>query len=247
MVDDSNVNLPNITTPENSPFLSEIHITEEQVFDHLSTLDISKASGPEGVGARLLKSAARELSKPLAQLFSKSLQTSTFPDIWKIASVVPVFKNGVKDLIQKYRPISLLSNIGKSMERCVFKHLYNYLIESQLITCFQSGFRPGDSATNQLLHLTNIFGKAIDDGKEIRVMFFDIRRAFDIVWHAGFSHKLQKIGIRGPLLKWFKSYLSDWKQKATIGGCSSRLLNIRAGVPQDPYLVLCYFLFSSTI
>jgi hypothetical protein len=39
-------------------------------------------------------------------------------------------------------------------------------------------------------------------------MFFDIRRAFDIVWHAGFSHKLQKIGIRGPLLKWFKSYLS---------------------------------------
>jgi hypothetical protein len=62
MVDYSNVNLPNITTPENSPFLSKIHITEEQVFDHLSTLDISKASGPEGVGARLLKSAARASS-----------------------------------------------------------------------------------------------------------------------------------------------------------------------------------------
>ena len=58
------------------------------------------------------------------------------------------------------------------MERCVFKHLYNYLVENQHITCFQSGFRPGDSTTNQLLHLTNIFGKAIDDGKEIRVMFF---------------------------------------------------------------------------
>ena len=126
MVDDSNVNLPNITTPETSPFLSDIHITEEQVFGHLSTLDISKASGPDGVGARLLKSAARELCRPLAQLFNKSLQTSTFPDIWKIASVVPVFKNGMKELIQNYRPISLLSIIGKSMERCVFKHLYNY-------------------------------------------------------------------------------------------------------------------------
>ena len=97
MVDDSNVNLPNITTPESSPFLSEIHITEEQVFDHLSTLDISKASGPYGVGTRLLKSAARELSKPLAQLLNKSLQTSTFPDIWKIPSVVLVFKNGMKE------------------------------------------------------------------------------------------------------------------------------------------------------
>ena len=104
------------------------------------------------------------------------------------------------------------------MERCVFKHLYNYLIESQLITCFQSGFRPGDSATNQLLHLTNIFGKAIDDGKEIRVMFFDIRRAFDIVWHAGFSHKLQKIGIRGPLLKWFKVICLIGNRKLQLGG-----------------------------
>jgi hypothetical protein len=190
MVDDPNVNLPNITTPESSPFLSEIHITEEQVFDHLSTLDISKASGPDGVGARLLKSAARELSKHLAQLFNKSLQTSTFPDIWKIASVVPVFKNGVKELIQNYRPISLLSIIGKSMERCVFKHLYNYLVENQLIACFQSGFRPGDSTTNQLLHLTNIlFGKAIDDGKEIRVTVFDISKAFDRVWHAGLIYK----------------------------------------------------------
>jgi hypothetical protein len=70
--------------------------------------------------------------------------------------VVPVFKNGVKELIQNYRSISLLSIIGKSMERCVFKHLYNYLVENQLIACFQSGFRPGDSTTNQLLHLTNI-------------------------------------------------------------------------------------------
>ena len=224
MVDDSNVNLPNVTTPESSPFLSDIHITEEQVFGHLSTIDISKASGPDEVGARFLKSAARELCKHLAQLFNKSLQTSTFPDIWKIASVVAVFKNGVKELIQNYRPISLLSIIGTSMERCVFKHLYNYLVESHLITCFQSGFRPGDSTTNQLLYLTNIFGKAIDDENEIRVMFFDISKAFDRVWHACLIHKLQKIGIRGPLLKWFESYLSDRKQKVTIGGCSSRLL-----------------------
>jgi retron-type reverse transcriptase len=80
------------------------------------------------------------------------------------------------------------------------------LVENQHITCFQSGFRPGDSTTNQLLHLTNIFGKAIDDGKEIRVMFFDISKAFDRVWHAGLIYKLQKIGIHDPLLKCFKRY-----------------------------------------
>ena len=93
---------------------------------------------------------------------------------------------------------------------------------------FQSGFRPGDSTTNQLLHLTNIFGKAIDDEKEIRVMFFDISKAFGRVWHAGLIYKLQKIGIRGPLLKCFKSYLSDRKQKVTIGkgGSATRIHNL---------------------
>ena len=96
--------------------------------------------------------------------------------------------------------------------------------------------------SNQLLHLTNIFGKAIDGGKEIRVMFSDISRAFDRVWHAGLIHKLQKIGIRGPLLKWFKSYLSERKQKVTTGGCSSRLLNTRAGVPQGSILEPLLFL-----
>ena len=106
------------------------------------------------------------------------------------------------------------------------------MVENQLITCFQSGFRPADSTTNQLLLLANIFGKAIDDGKEIRVMFFDISKAFDRFWHAGLIHKLQKIGSRGTLLQWFKSYLSDRKQKVTIGGCPSRLFNIRAGVPR---------------
>ena len=131
------------------------------------------------------------------------------------------------------------------MESCVFKHLYNYLVENQLIRCFQSGFRPGDSTTNQLLLFANIFGKAIDDGKEIRVMFFDISKAVDRVWHAGLIHKSQNIGSCGPLLKWFTSYLSDRKQKVTIGGCPSRLFNIRAGVPRifilGPLLFLIFF------
>ena len=113
-----------------------------------------------------------------------------------------------------------------------------YKIINSLVSVNVSLYGPKTQmlTSNQLLHLTNIFGKAIDDGKEIRVMFFDISKAFDRVRHAGLIHKLQKIGIRGPLLKWFKSYLSERKQKVTIGGCSSRLLNIRAGEPQRSIL-----------
>ena len=77
------------------------------------------------------------------------------------------------------------------MERLVYKHIYNYLIDNNLITSYQSGFTPGDYAVNQLLYITTEFGRALDDGKEVRVVFCDISKAFDRVWHNGLLRKLE--------------------------------------------------------
>ena len=71
------------------------------------------------------------------------------------------------------------------MERCVHKHIYNYVIDNYLITLFQSGFTCNDSATNQLLYLYHSFCEAVDSGKGVRVVFCDISKAFDRVWHRG--------------------------------------------------------------
>ena len=71
-----------------------------------------------------------------------------------------------------------------------------------MLTTCQSGFTKGDSAVNQLINITNDFGKALDTGKEIRVVFCDISKAFDRVWHTGLIHKLKQSGISGNLLKW---------------------------------------------
>jgi hypothetical protein len=87
--------------------------------------------------------------------------------MWKLAK-----NKGEKNCLSNYRPISLLS-IGKIMERCIFKYVHNFLLKNILITKFQLGFRPGDSTVNQLISISNDFGKAIDDGKEIRIIFCD--------------------------------------------------------------------------
>ena len=98
-----------------------------------------------------------------------------------------------KDCLSNYRHISLLSSIGKIMERCIFKYVHNFLLKNILITKFQSGFRSGDSIVNQLISTLNDFEKANDDGKEIIIIFCDISKAFDRAWHKGLLYKLKAL------------------------------------------------------
>ena len=104
------------------------------------------------------------------------------------------------------------------MERCVYKHIFNYISENSLITPFQSRFIQGDSTTFQLLHTYHSFLEAVDSGKEVRVVFCDISKAFDRVWHKGLLHKLACMGISGSLLQWFQSYLSNRRQCVVLNG-----------------------------
>ena len=85
----------------------------------------------------------------------------------------------------------------------IFNNLYTYLHTNNLITRNQSGFRPGDSTTNQLLYILDEIHQAFDSTKsfEVRTVFLDISKAFDKVWHDGLIFKLGQNGISGNLLK----------------------------------------------
>ena len=244
VVDDSNAFLP--PPPDDPPYeqLRDIFITDEDVENILLSLDSSKACGPDLINPRLLKEAARELSSPLSKLFNKSIATNKFPNAWKQANVTPIFKKDDPHTKTNYRPISLLSIVGKVMERCVFKYLHNYILDNNILTEHQSGFTPGDSTINQLLYLSNDILKAVDSGKEVRVVFCDISKAFDRVWHSGILYKLSSIGITGNLLSWFHNYLFDRKQRVVLRGNESTWHIITAGVPQGsilgPLLFLIY-------
>ena len=83
-----------------------------------------------------------EFAEPLCLLFNKSLHERVFPDQWKIAYVIPLFKSGDKSLPSNYRPVSLLSCVSKLLEKIVFKNIFNHLHGNKLLYKYQSGFIP---------------------------------------------------------------------------------------------------------
>ena len=96
------------------------------------------------------------------------------------------------------------------------KDFISFLLENNLITNLQSGFLLGDSTVNQLVSIYDTICEALNDGKEVRAVFCDIKKAFDHVRHRGLIRKLYGYGIRGKLLMWISDYLSERKQKMII-------------------------------
>ena len=167
------------------------------------------------------------------------------PSKWKESNVCAIFKKGDRTIPSNYRPISLLNTMEKVFERIIFKHVFNFFRDTGFFTPSQSGFMPGDSTVNQLTYLYNTFCHALDNGLEVRVIFFDISKAFDKVWHRGLLYKLEEAGIRGNLLSWCKYYLSDRHQCVVFTGATSSLSAIRAGVHQGCLLGPLFFLVYS--
>ena len=149
---------------------------------------------------------------------------------------MPLFKKGVPDEPSNYRPISLISCIGKVMERIMFKNIYNHLHANDLIYKKQSGFLPGHSTQYQLVDIYNQICKAFDDKESTCIVFCDISKAFDRVWHKGLIFKLKQYGINGNLLDWLTDYLKGRSQKVFVKSSFSESKVLGGGVPQGSVL-----------
>ena len=103
----------------------------------------SKASGPNSIPTNILKLFKKEFSKPLSDMINMSFNQGVFPNILKIANVIPIHKKGDQLDCNNYRPISLLSNIGNIFEKSMLTRLVNFLKKIKLLFSHQFGFRNG--------------------------------------------------------------------------------------------------------
>ena len=226
----------------NSFFLSPVTTEEIELF--ISSMDTKKSLGPNSIPASILKLSSNIISEPISIIVNNSFKCGIFPDFFKIANVVPIHKNGSKLELTNYRPISLLSNIGKIFEKMLHKRLYNFFDKFNCIHKRQFGFRKNHSTTHALIDFSETIRNALDNNKFVCGVFLDLQKAFDTVNHEILLTKLEFYGVRGIPLQWFKSYLKNRTQYVTINDIPSLTKPVRSGIPQGsilgPLLFLVY-------
>ena len=219
-----------------SKILSNIKVTAEDVHTILKRIPNKTSVDADGLSYMILKNGGTVLCSYLSQLFSLSLLLHRVPNAWKTAVVVPIFKNGDKNDIHNYRPVSVTSCCSRVFERLINNKIIEHLTLNNLTSNSQHGFQRGRSTDTALLEFYNFVSERLDNHFLVEALFFDFSKAFDTVPHAFLINRLFDIGIRGHLLDRIRDFLTDRSQIVRVGESFSRSLPVSSGVVQGSIL-----------
>lgn len=182
------------------------------------------------------------LGEKLYLIINDSLITGTFPDCLKESCIVPIQKVKNTKNPNEIRPVNMLTNISKLMEKIVYKQIVKYFEDNNLFCETQSGFRKHHSCESLLNLVITQWKTEIHNKNCIVAVFLDLKRAFETVDKDILLQKLESYGVKGIELQWFKSYLHNRTQRTRIGSYLSSPKHVDIGVPQGAVLGTLLFL-----
>ena len=138
---------------------------DNEIKSIISSLNVAKSSGPNSIPTHILLILKDFICTPLNKIFNLSLLTGQHPDVLKISKTIPIFKKGSRLLVSNYRPISLLSNLNKILEKIVHSRVYSFLEDLNCIYSLQFGFRKKHSTNHALTEITESIRQALDNKK----------------------------------------------------------------------------------
>ena len=219
----------------NSVFKFE-NINDDEVLNLIRKYKAKTSTDKDDLSMKLIKYIDIYISKPLSVIINQSLNTGIFPSLLKIAKVIPIYKCEDEHILNNYRPISLLPILSKIFEKVVFKQVYSYFQNNNLLYISLHGFRKEHSTETATLELTDTIIQKLDNNETPFALFLDLSKAFDTLDHSILLAKLRYYGFSNMSLLWFSSYLSDRQQYVQINYSKSNLLTITTGVLQGSIL-----------
>ena len=157
-------------------------VIPQEICEIFYSFDINKSVGPNSIPVYILKIYKDFFSKNLCEIVNLSFITGIFPDLCKLAKIIPLHKKGDPLFCENYRPISLLPILSKIFEKLIYKRMYSFLEENKLIYNQQIGFRSNYSTEHALINLTEYIKNLLDSGNIVCGVFIDLK-AFDTINH----------------------------------------------------------------
>ena len=214
----------------------------QEIRDAFAKVKTAKSFGVDNISSFFLKLALPLIENSLALLLNTSIETSAFPDLWKIARITLILKEVDKIGKSNYRPISVLPVIARLFEKLVANQVYQHMVDNNLFTSGQSAYRSLHSTVTHLLKNTDDWYSGLELKKLVGLNFIDIKKAFDTVDHEILCKKLEHYGIQQREITCLRSYLFNRRQFCRVNGISSKLEKIDVGVPQGSCLGPLIFL-----
>ena len=174
--------------------------------------------------------------KPVCHIANSSFEKAIFPERMTIAKVIPIFKSGKKDSFTNYRPVSLLPQFSKILEKLFNNRLDKFSEINDILSNNQYGFRNNSTTCHALIDLHEQLTKSIDDKLCTIGVFVNLKKAFDTIDHSLLLQKLNRYGIRGIANSWLSSYLKERFQYVFYNNETSDTMNVCCGVPQGSIL-----------
>lgn len=219
-----------------------------EVAEIINSLKNKRSAGWDEIPQHLMKITSDTICRPLSFIINKSFGCGEFPSKLKFAEVKPVYKKGGREVLDNYRPISILPCFSKVLEKIASNQIKNYLETNKLFAKEQFGFRSAHNTSLAIANFVDQITSALDGSQSTLGVFCDLAKAFDCVQHDILLEKLKYYNFSESAVSWIKSYLSNRYQRTIIFKnnvkYTSNWNQLKFGVPQGsilgPLLFLLY-------